>query len=76
MASLLDRLSEKVKQAAAELSALKKERERLAAEVELMREENRRSRKILREHQELLAERVKIKERLEGLIEKLHKLKV
>ena len=73
---LLDRLYEKVQQVTTEVSALKKERERLLAEIHLMQEENRRARKLAREHQELLAERQKLRDRLEKLLDKLDKMKV
>ncbi len=75
-APLLDRLQEKVLQAASELTAVKKERDRLLAEVQLMQEESRRARKLLRQHGELLEERKKTQAKLERLLEKLNSLKV
>ena len=72
----LDRLHEKVQQASAELTSLKKDRDKLLAEVDLMREENRRARRVLREHQELLTERTKVQQKLEQLMEKFDRLKV
>lgn len=75
-APLLDRLQEKVLQAASELTAVKKERDRLLAEVQLMQEESRRARKLLRQHGELLEERKKTQAKLERLLEKLNGLKV
>lgn len=72
----LDRLNDKVQQVVTQLVSIKKERERLLVEIELMKEENRRSRRVLREHQELLSERDKLKDRLEKLFQKLEKLKV
>jgi hypothetical protein len=74
--SLLAPLQDKIHLAAAQLVALKKERDTLAAELALIREENRRARKILREHAELCSERDKIKAKLEVLSKKLHQLKV
>jgi regulator of replication initiation timing len=74
--SLLVQLSQKVHQASSELVSLKKERERLLAELDLIREENRKSRRILREYGELIQERSKIKEKLSVLLEKLDRLKV
>lgn len=73
---LLNRLSDRVQQAASTITALKKERERLLAEINLIQEESRRSRRLIREHQELLAERGRLKLKLERLLEKLDKLKV
>lgn len=70
---LLTRLQEKVSQAAHEVSSLRKERERLGAELELMREENRKARRVLREHNELITERKKLKEKLNIIIQKFNK---
>jgi FtsZ-binding cell division protein ZapB len=61
---LLDRLQEKVQAASSELVSLRKERERLQGEVGLMQEESRRARRILREYQELLAERKNLRKDL------------
>lgn len=72
----LQRLNEKIQLAAGSLANLKKEKERLEAEVSLMKEENRRARKLLREHQQLLSERMRMKTRLERLIKKLGEMKV
>jgi FtsZ-binding cell division protein ZapB len=74
--TVLLRLNEKIQQAASVIDTLKKERERLLAEVTLMQEENRRSRKLLREHQQLLSERERLRSRLEKLLKKLDSLKV
>jgi hypothetical protein len=74
--SLLTRLQERVKQAAVELVSVKKERTRLAAELDLIRSENKRARRVLREHSELIQDREKLKERLQKLLENLDKLKV
>lgn len=74
--AVLDRLEERVKDAAAQLQTAKKERERLQAEVKLMQDESRRARKVLRQYDELLKERKKVQEKLEGLLEKLDQLKI
>jgi len=74
--STLERLHEKVTEAAAQLQSSKKERERLAAEVKLMQDESRRARKVLRQYDELLKERKKVQEKLEQLLEKLDQLKI
>jgi hypothetical protein len=74
--SLLAPLQDKIQLATAQLVALKKERDTLAAELALIREENRRARKILREHAELCSERDKIKVKLEVLSKKLHQLNI
>jgi predicted RNase H-like nuclease (RuvC/YqgF family) len=74
--AVLQHLHERIRAAAAVVSAQKKEREKLEAEVVLMREESRRSRQVLREHRELLAERERLKGRLERLYKKLDDLKV
>lgn len=73
---LLTKLAEKVRLATLEIHNLRKERERLLAEVALMEEESRRARRLLREHGDLLAERQKTRERLEKIILKLDQLKV
>jgi FtsZ-binding cell division protein ZapB len=73
---ILTKLVERVRQAAAEIQDLRKERERLAAEVVLMEEENRRARRLLREHGELTAERNSLRGRLEKIIEKLDRMKI
>jgi FtsZ-binding cell division protein ZapB len=73
---LLNKLADKVRLAAAEIHALRKERERLLAEVALMEEESRRARRLLREHGELMGERQKMRERLEKILAKLDQLKV
>lgn len=70
---LLTKLAEKVRLAAAEIHTLRKDRERLLAEVALMEEESRRARKLLREHGDLLADREKMRDRLEKIIAKLDK---
>lgn len=70
---LITKLAEKVRLAAAEIHTLRKDRERLMAEVALMDEESRRARKLLREHGDLLAEREKTRARLEKIIAKLDK---
>lgn len=74
--SLLDRLQTKVEQVSSELTSAKKERKRLEAEVELMQEENRRARRLLREHEELVKERTVLKTKLQKLWEKLDKLRL
>jgi FtsZ-binding cell division protein ZapB len=73
---ILDRLHEKVQQVSAELTSVRKDHERLTAEADLMREESRRARRVLREHEEMLKERAELQERLEVLLEKLDKLKI
>ena len=73
---ILNKFSEKVRQAAAEILHLRKERERLVAQVGLMEEESRRARQLLREHGELVSEREALRARLEKIIEKLDRLKV
>lgn len=73
---LLDRLQQKVQQASTELLSLKKDRERLQAEVDLMKEENRRARRLSREHQEITIERDKIKTKLQHILQNLEKLKI
>ena len=62
--------------ATVEIHNLRKERERLLAEVALMDDESRRARRLIREHGELLAERQKMRERLEKIMAKLDQLKV
>lgn len=74
--AVLDRLEERVREAASQLQSSKKERERLMAEVKLMQDESRRARKVLRQYDELLKERKKVQEKLEGLLEKLDQLKI
>ncbi len=71
--ALLLKLAEKIRLAAAEIHTLRKDRERLMAEVALMEEESRRARKLLREHGDLLVEREKTRVRLEKIIGKLDK---
>lgn len=73
---LLTKLAEKVRLATLEIHNLRKERERLLAEVALMDEESRRARRLIREHAELTAERQKTRERLEKILAKLDQLKV
>ncbi|MBL8023073.1 MAG: cell division protein ZapB [Elusimicrobia bacterium] len=73
---LLNKLADKVRLATAEIHNLRKERERLLAEVALMEEESRRARRLLREHSELVAERDKTRGRLEKILAKLDGLKV
>ena len=73
---LLTKLAEKVRLATLEIHNLRKERERLLAEVALMDEESRRARRLIREHTELVAERQKTRERIEKILAKLDQLKV
>ena len=73
---LLTKLAEKVRLATVEIHNLRKERERLLAEVALMDDESRRARRLIREHGELLAERQKLRERLEKIMATLDQLKV
>lgn len=73
---LLTKLAEKVRLATLEIHNLRKERERLLAEVALMEDESRRARRLIREHGDLLAERQKMRERLEKILTKLDQLKV
>lgn len=73
---LLTKLAEKVRQATGEIHHLRKERERLQAELALMDEENRRARRLLREHGEMVEERDRLKSRLEKILEKLDRLKI
>ena len=73
--AVLQHLHERIRVAAAAVAALKKEREKLEAEVAMMQEESRRSRQVLREHRELLAERERLKGRLERLFKKLDSLR-
>jgi hypothetical protein len=73
---LLTKLAEKVRLATVEIHNLRKERERLLAEVALMDDESRRARRLIREHGEMLAERQKTRERLEKILSKLDQLKV
>lgn len=74
--ALFNRLTEKVRQAVAEIHALRKEKERLEADVALMTEENRRARRLLREHGELVEERQRFRARIEKALSKLDKLRV
>jgi hypothetical protein len=74
--ALLNKLADKVRLATAEIHSLRKERERLLAEVALMEEESRRARRLLREHGDLVAERQKTRQRLEKILLKLDQLKV
>jgi len=76
MASVLDTLSHKINQAAHELASLRKDRDRLTAELELMRGENRRARKVLREHGELVVERKRVQEILARIIDKLNQARI
>jgi hypothetical protein len=48
----------------------------LEAELALMTEENRRARRLLREHGELIEERQKLRARVEKALSKLDKLRV
>ena len=73
---LLTKLAEKVRLATLEIHNLRKERERLLAEVALMDEESRRARRLIREHTELVAERQKTRERIEKILATLDQLKV
>lgn len=73
---LLAKLAEKVRLATLEIHNLRKERERLLAEVALMDDESRRARRLIREYGELLAERQKMRERIEKILSKLDQLKV
>jgi len=68
---LLTRLTEKVRQAATEIHHLRKERERLLAEVALMQEESQRARRLVRDHEELLRDREGWRVRLEKILEKI-----
>ena len=70
------RHAERVRQAVAEIHNLRKDQEKLTAELGLIQEENRRARRLLREHEELVAERSRLRERLERILGKLDKLKV
>jgi FtsZ-binding cell division protein ZapB len=76
MPSLLDQLQEKMQEVLTRVLWLKKERERLLAEVSLMQEENRRARRLSREHRDLVAERNVLHERLEKLLDKLDGVKI
>jgi len=73
---LLTKLAEKVRQATGEIHHLRKERERLQAELALMDEENRRARRLLREHGEMVEERDRLRSRLEKIVDKLDRLKI
>ena len=73
---LLTKLAEKVRLATLEIHNLRKERERLLAEVALMDDESRRARRLIREHGDLLAERQKMRERVKKVLTKLDQLKV
>jgi FtsZ-binding cell division protein ZapB len=73
---LLTKLAEKVRQATGEIHHLRKERERLQAELALMDEENRRARRLLREHGEMVEERDRLRTRLEKIVDKLDRLKI
>lgn len=73
---LLTKLGEKVRQATGEIHHLRKERERLQAELALMDEENRRARRLLREHGEMVEERDRLRSRLEKIVDKLDRLKI
>lgn len=73
---LLTKLAEKVRQATGEIHHLRKERERLQAELALMDEENRRARRLLREHGEMVEERDRLRSRLEKILDKLDRLKI
>ncbi len=75
-ALLLNRLNEKIIKAVGEISHLRKERERLLAEIDLMRDENRRARRTSGEYRALVDERNKMIMKLERLLGKLEKLKV
>lgn len=55
---------------------MRKERERLQAELTLMGEESRRARRLLREHGELVEERERLRSRLEKILDKLDRLKI
>ncbi|MBK6880658.1 MAG: cell division protein ZapB [Elusimicrobia bacterium] len=73
---LLTKLAEKVRQATGEIHHLRKERERLQAELTLMGDESRRARRLLREHGELIEERERLRSRLEKILDKLDRLKI
>ncbi len=73
---LLTKLAEKVRQATGEIHQLRKERERLQAELTLMDEESRRARRLLREHGALVEERERLRARLEKILDKLDRLKI
>jgi FtsZ-binding cell division protein ZapB len=73
---ILLKLQEKIQAAAITIDALKKERDRLEAQVGMMREESLRSRKIISAHRRLLSERDRMRMRMESLLKKLSTLKV
>lgn len=74
--ALLNRLSDKVRLALAEIHALRKDKERLEAELTLMGEENRRARRLIREHEELTAERERLRARVEKVVDKMNRLRL
>lgn len=74
--SLLEQLQQKITLAASEIVSLRKESKRLSTEVELMQEENRRSRRVIRDYDELVKEREALKAKLEKILEKIDKLRI
>ncbi len=73
---VVNRLADRVRQAVTVVHDLRKEKERLTSELALMTEENRRARRLLQEHEDLVAERQRLRERLEKVVQKLGKLKI
>lgn len=74
--AVIAKLAEKVRLVVVELHGLRKENERLATELALVQEENRRARRLIREHEELKAEKARLRGRLEKVFSKLDKMKL
>ncbi len=72
----LTKLYSKVQKVLLEINSLKKDRQKLLAELELVHEESRKSRRVLRNYEDLIKERSTLKQKIEQLVQKLDKLSV
>ena len=71
---LIDRLGNKVRQAAGELAVLRRERDQLLADSERLKEELRNHHAVLRENERLRRDQERLRARLVRLNAKLEKL--
>jgi len=74
--SSLEALEERVTSAAKKIKKLEHERDRLLSELAFLDEENKRARIALHENEKLKEDRLKIRERLSRLYQKVEKIKL
>lgn len=67
----IDILEKKIKQAAAELTSLRQERDKLKAEIEFLLEENKRAQRALTENESMKDERKEFAGKIEKLIKRI-----